>query len=115
MEGKLPILLGNVQESYFRKENIRTRRKTWMKDLVYTLTRGLLSFWIERNSTLHRRDRNGLKLQESKELSEQIRYHIDQDISELGEEELEAWTRESVDIFHWSGEDQKSWVKTIDI
>ena len=59
MEGKLPILLGNLQKIYFRKENIRTRRKTWMKGLVYTLTRGLLYFWIERNSILHRRDRNG--------------------------------------------------------
>ena len=73
IEGKISIKLGNYQGEFIDENHIeRSSRKKWASGLVHISTRGILKLWLERNSILHARAKNCLKLQEARELWDKI-------------------------------------------
>jgi hypothetical protein len=115
LEGKLPHSLFILQANHLQEIGSRQNIKTWSASFVGGLLQVLHIMWLHRCDVVHLREADGLKVQESLDLQNEItqeytigNYHLLPDDMHLLEPSLD-------DLLALHGPEKKAWLDTIRI
>jgi hypothetical protein len=115
LEGKLPQSLYTLQANYLQEIGSRQNIKTWSASFVGGLLQILHTMWLHRCDVVHLREADGLKVQESQDLQNEIiqeyilgSYHLPTEDMHLLEPSLD-------ELLALHGPEKKAWLDTIRI
>jgi len=113
MEGRIAITLGVFQEAYYKSNESRSSSLKWSSDLISHLIIMIRTQWLHRNSVVHKRRKDGLKIEEGKKISTQIYEALETGARDLDtvDHYLLDYSIEQID--EWTGAKKKIWLRSM--
>jgi hypothetical protein len=115
LEGKLPYSLFILQEKHLKDIESRQNIKTWSASFVGGLLQILHTMWLHRCDVVHLREADGLKVQESLDLQNEITQEYIRGDFQLPLEDMYLLDPSLDELLALYGPEKKAWLDTIRI
>jgi hypothetical protein len=115
LEGKLPYSLFILQEKHLKDIESRQNIKTWSASFVGGLLQILHTMWLHRCDVVHLREADGLKVQESLDLQNEITQEYILGDFQLPLEDMYLLDPSLDELLALYGPEKKAWLDTIRI
>lgn len=115
VEGKMAISWEAAQQEHYRRKCSNKSGRTWAMGLVTQLYTLAHNQWIYRNSVLHERDAQGLRIKEGEDLENSINEQFEIGVDGMNPADWHFIERGREEVGNLSVSDKKAWLSGITI
>ena len=113
MEGRISLQFCEQQREYYIEQESRSSGIKWASDLISQLLLMIKTQWLHRNAVVHKRRRDGLKLEEGQRISNEIIDIIQEGTEVIDEEDQYLLDHSIEEINAWKGAKKKIWIRSM--
>ena len=104
MEGRISLQFCEQQREYYIEQESRSSGIKWASDLISQLLLMIKTQWLHMNAVVHKRRRDGLKLEEGQRISNEIIEIIQEGTEVIDEEDQYLLDHSIEEINAWKGD-----------